>query len=419
MNMKELDPIVGFLLIYLGLIAVSFLGYQIIFTEVIASPNSISNLNYAVALSSLIHIDGSVFNENLPASYLYFSLIISQISGITILSYLLWYYWKLFGSENEKEAGLRKAFKLTILISFISELLLFVFFLYSISTELVDSSFQKQIIAALSMSINSFNNAGFPQWSQFFHHGFLGQNFILQIGIAGGSVLGSLGIFVIYELFSPMKLRERLNDSTIDWSFITKVSVYGTILILFLFSCILFFTESNDLLMENNLMESIIASIYEITSTRGFGYYLTGNAEIGFNSILKLLVSAIGSGPFSTGGGLTLLSLVWVYTLLWNNHANSLHFRIANSIAKNLIIYSLIAFSFPTILLFILDTESTVFNLFINQLELFNANRLMIISSSNWYIDLIKSSTIIAGRIGFVVACFITLRKYKTDISLI
>ena len=417
--MKKPDPIFGFLLIYFGLIIVSFLGYQIIFDEAIVSSSSFLNLNYAVALSSLIHIDGIAFNENLPVSYLFFSLFISQISGITILSYLLWFYWKLFGTEIEKEAGLRKAFKLTILISFISESLFFLFFLYSIPIELVDSNFQKKLFAALSLAINSFNNAGFPLSSQFFTHGFLEKYYVLQIGIAGGSILGSLGIFVIYELFSPKKLRERLNDSTIDWSFVTKISVYGVILILILFSCILFFIESDNYLKEKNLMESIIASIYEITSARGFGFFLVENVENKFTSAVKLFVSTVGSGPFSTGGGLTLLSLVWVYSLLWKNHEKSMHLLIANSVVKNLIIYSLIAFSIPTLLLFVIDSESTVSNLFINQLQLFNANRLLVTSSSNWYIDLIKSFTIMAGRIGFIVACFITLKQQKNNSSTI
>ena len=436
--MKKPDPFYGFLLIYLGLIVVSFLAYQLIFTEAFVSSSSPLNLSYAIALSSLTQINGSSFSNQLPASYQLFSLIISQISGIIILSWLLWFYWKLFGNKNEKEAGLRKAFKLTILITLIAESFLFLFFLYGIPTELTDSGFQNKLIAALSLAINSFTNAGYSHSTMYFNLDVLGQNFILQIGIVGGSVLGSLGIFVIYELLSPKKLRERLSDHSIDWSFITKVSVYGTILILILFSCIFFFIESNNYLEEKNLMESIIASIYEISRARGFGLYLADNVEYKFTSVLKILVSIFGAGPFSTGGGLTLLSLIWFYSLLWKNpayrtgrHDKSLprrppasetgqagmHFKIANSLAKNLIIYSLITFCIPTLLLFVIDSESTVYSSLMSQLELYSTNLFMIKPSTDWMTGLIKGFTIIAGRIGFMVACFITLRKHKSGFS--
>ena len=426
--MKKPDPIFGFMLIYLGLIVVSIFANHILFSEVFVSLSSSLNLSCAIALSSLTQIDGNVFSDQVPVSYHLFSLIISQISGIIILSWLLWLYWKLFGNINEKEAGLRKAFKLTILITLISESLLFLFFLYGIPSELTDSGFQNTIIAALSLAINSFTNAGFSHLGQYFKPEILEQNFILQIGIVAGSVLGSLGIFVIYELLSPIKLRERLNDSTIDWSFITKVSVYGTIIILILFSCIFFFIESNNYLEEKNLLDSIIASIYEITSTRGFGFNLAENVEFKFTSALKSLVSIVGAGPFSTGGGLTLLSLMWIYSLLWKNHEKSsprlpptgeagqagMHFRLTISLAKNLIIYSMITFSIPTLILFVIDSESTVYNSLMNQLELYTTNRFTIKASTDWIISLIRDFTIVAGRIGFVMACFITLRQRKS-----
>ena len=425
-------------MIFSGLIAVSFMANQFFFPasptgvhEVFASSNSALNLSCAVALSSLTHIDGSIFNNNLPMSYLVFSLVISQISGIAILSWLLWFYWKLFGNKKEKEyarlparQGIRKAIRLTVVISLLIESLLFLFFMYSIPVEITDYSLQKKLIAALSLAINSFNNAGFPLWQQVLDHGFLEQNFVLQIGIIGGTVLGSLGIFVIYELLSPIKLRERLNDYTIDWSFITKVSVYGTIFILILFSCIFYFIESNAYLKEKNIIESVIASIYEITSARGFGFYLADNVQYNFTSAIKLFVATVGAGPFSTGGGLTLFSLVWMYSLVWKLRGISLprrqagmDFIIANSIAKNLIIYSLVAFSIPTFLLFIIDSESTAYNSFMSQLELFTTNRMVLKASSDLTVDLIKSFTVIAGRIGFVIACFITLRQYKSDFS--
>ena len=192
-------------MIYFGLIVISFSVYSILYSEAFVSLSTSSNFSYSIALSSLTQINGDAFHPGLSGAFLLFSLIITQISGIALLSYLLWFYWKLFGDRGEKRYSIIRAFKLTILISFISELILFLFFLYAIPVELTDFSIQKKSLAALSLSINSFNNAGFTHIYQFFDQGVLEQNFILQIGILGGSIIGSLGIFVIYELFSPLK----------------------------------------------------------------------------------------------------------------------------------------------------------------------------------------------------------------------
>lgn len=402
--MRKSSPFFSFIFIYLGLIFLSFSIHQLFFSE--ANP-SLQNFSTAVAGSSLTQINRTQLNDSLPSAYLVFSLILTQVSGIVLLSYLLWYYRRLFGTTTEKDAGLKSAFKLTMIISLLSETLLFLFFMYSIPAELSDFSVHKKIIAALSLAINSFNNAG---GAQVFTPAILEQHFILQIGIIGGSTLGSLGIFVIYELFSPIKLRERLNDPFIDWSYITKISVYGTTLILLLGSASFYFIESGNFLAGKNLIESVIASVYEISSARGFGFYLTDSSV---TSVLKLLVSAVGSSPFSPGGGLTLLSLMWIYSSIWNTSINSSHIIIANSIIKNLITYSVITFSIPTILLLIIDSDATAYTTLISQFELFSTNHLWITTSSNWLIDLIKGSTLIAGRIGFVTACYLTIKQNK------
>ena len=61
-------------------------------------------------------------------------------------------------------------------------------------------------------------------------------------------------------------------------------------------------------------------SIYEISTARGFGSSLSENDLNLGSKLLHWFVSLIGSGPFSTGGGLTLLTIIWIYSLIWKNH---------------------------------------------------------------------------------------------------
>jgi len=407
------NPFYGFLGTYFGLIILSLLVNLYFDSDIFISTNPSLSFLSASSLGSLTHLNGEIFNNYLPQSFILFSLFITQGTGIAILSILLWFYWQLFGNNQEKKYNIKRAVRLTIIISVLVESFLFIFFLYIIPTEIVENNLQKKILTTISLSINSFNNAGFPFIRQLIPYEFYLKNYILQLGIIGGAALGNLGIFVINELFSPLKLRERLNDHTVDWSIITKISVYGAAIILSLFSLIHFFQNYGNPLNEINIMESIITSIYNVASFRGFGFYLQENSNIEDSLVINLFVVIFGSGPFSTGGGLTLLCLLWMFTVLWKNN-NISQIATFNLIAKNLIIYNTITFSTLTIMLLIAESGALSSKLILNQCWLFFNNNLLI-SPSTWQAELIKSFTIIAGRISFIVACFMTLKQQNRN----
>ncbi len=398
----------SFFLLYGSLLIFSYFSIQVYLPESNSSIIDFHNLRSAVALSSLTHLPTVSNSTGLTI----FSLFITQISGLIFLSYLLWYCWKLFGSEVEKNNSILKAFRITGAITFIIEIGLFLFFMYGMPKELTDHSLQKKVLAALSMAINSFNNAGFSMWSQFFYQGFVEQNFILQIGVIGGSVLGSLGIFVIYELLSPKKLRERLHDHTIDWSFITKVSVYGTALILITGSLSYYVFESNHLLKDKIIIESAFGSIYEVCAARGFGFPLFENSGYGITQHLKTAISIFGGGPFSTAGGLTIMVFAGLMSTFIKKKNRTANINIAISLSKNLLYYYIICFIFFFISNRIIISDYSGGSTLYNQIAAFT-NTGIYQSSSNEMDKYFQVLAVIAGRIGFIVASILTLGKFN------
>lgn len=406
----------GFLGSYFALISLTFIVLQLFNSEVFISASSSLNILIASSINSLTNIDAEFFVSRLPLSYIIFSLFISQVVGIALLSVSLWLCWHLFGNNAEKRYDIKQAFKLTSVISLLIETLLFLFFMYVIPAQVVDESLQKKIFTAMSFSINTFNNAGLSQLENFVSFNFFTHNYILQLGIIGGMVLGNLGMFVIYELFSPPKLRERFHNHTIDWSLITKISVFGTLAILTIFSTIQFLSITEDNFNEVKIIELVIASVYHVSSLRGFGFYYQGGATINDYSLIDLFITIFGSGPFSTGGGLTLLTMTCGFIFLWRNKSKNKHFDTIFSITKNLLFYCIIAFSIPTLLILVIDSDTKFSNILLDQFWLFFNNHLSI-TPSNWEIDLVKSFTLIAGRIGFIVACYMTLKQRNRNYS--
>ncbi len=410
--MQKPNPLTGFFLSYCCLILICFVGCFLFYPSAFNSIENESVFSYAVSITSLTHTNISlVTNSNIGLTL--FSLFITQAGGILILSYLLFYYWQLFGSEAEKENVLSKAFTVTIVVSLIAEVGLFLFFMYGIPMEITNDNLNNKVLAALSLSINSFNNAGFSWRSLVIEDGFMSQNFILQIGVIGGSVLGSLGIYVIYDLLSPEKLRERLNDPSMDWSFMTKVSLFGATFILISGTISYYLIESNQLLKEANIVESVFASIYEMCSSRGFGFSLFQNQYYGSTNYLRNAVSIFGGGPFSTAGGITVLIFTGFILIFYKKGQRSGNLKTAISLAKNLLYYHLIGFSILYISMLLTGSEFPWNIIFTNQIAAFTNTSIHIISSNNME-NLIQTITVIIGRVGFIIPCFLTLRSLKS-----
>jgi len=408
--MQKPLKIYGFFALYIGLIVIGFLFNEFVFHDIYTHPENLNPLINSIAQTSLTFVYGNVFSTSIPTEYLVFSLIVTQLSGIVFLSYLLWLCWKLYNS-NSSDVGFRDAIKLTVIVSFAVELILVLFFLYTVPGQQTENNYLNKIFVAIFLSVNSFNNAGLSHIQHLLKPELIEQNYILQIGLIFGMTMGSLGIFVINELFSTKQLRQRLYRPEIDWSLITKVSVFGTIFTLGFFSVIFYYLENNNYLAEKNFIESSIASVYKISNARGFGLFLSENTELTSSSIVKLLFSFFGAGPFSTGGGLTLLCLVWSYSLFAKGKSLNSHKKLSIMLTKNLLIYSLISFNLLTILLIINDPGEKIWNVIKDQWVVFSTNQLIIDMSANWSGNLLIGFTSIAGRMGFVIAGFITLRQ--------
>ncbi len=410
--MKKPAPIHGFFMIYLSLIVFSYLIHQFMFQDLFVSSTKQFLFSIGIAQVSLTAVDGHVFTSAVPPEYFIIDLFITQISGMVFLTILLWLYLKLFKSSTE-EINLLFAFRLTLKVSFLSEIILILFFLYSIPVEITEHSFLKKILAACYLAINSFNNAGIAGIEQLIQPGILQQNFVLQIGIITGSTLGSLGIFVIYELLSPTNLKERLINPLLDWSLITKISIYGGVTVLVVFSGVYYLSNLTTLLADKNILESLTASLYEISGVRGLGHTLFEKTEYYAPSIIRLLASIFVAGPFTTGGGLTLLGIFWIYSLIFQKTNRSVEINTSIRLAKSLIIYSLIAFGVTTVLVLLAESPGQVGAQAKQQWLLFTTNSYTISSDSHWAVGALKGITNIAGRISFIVAGSLVLYRRK------
>jgi len=381
------------LLIYAIIIIISIAGN---FFFIDNSDNSLSGaavFTLSIATSTLTH-EVLAFNFIPSISHILFKILIIQLAGLLFNTTLFWQCRQIFGNTLDRLSGFRDAFMTTFWITLISQAFLVVFFIYSIPASEVPEG--RKIWAALATATGSFHLGGIPFYDSFFSKRFLEQNFVVQLGITGGITLGSLGIFVIHELFSIPKLRQRLADTSIDWSFITKVSVLVGGSAIVLSSILYWFMEKDRLLAGKNITESAIATVYEVSTIRGFGVNLYDPVK---TEPLTSFVSIILTGPFSNGGGLTLLVII-VFAFLFKSIKKSTEVRISGRLLWKLSIISGIILTLASfgILLGTISLPQVI--------PTFTNNSVAISPDITWDSGLLLSWLMLTGKLAFVVAAF-------------
>lgn len=404
--MNKPGVIIKFTGIYFAILILGFLVNQLLFPDAFGSTGQ--TLLGTVAQLSLVNFEHASYQQS--TLFIIYSLASTQLAGTMWFTILLRCYWQLFHEEEQRTV--RAALFLTLKVSLIIEGFLLIFFFYAIPSNDLNLTFPQKLLAALTLSINSFHNAGIGHALQILSSDLLHSSYVLQLGIIAGSILGSLGIFVLFELFAPVNLRNRLAHPEVDWSFMTKISVFGAAGIISIGSFLFFISELNIGFANRNLMEAMIASTLEICSARGFGYYLIENGG-GVSAIVLLFANLTGSGPFATGGGLTLLAFPFLFWMISKRKTiSNMNWKLAYQLAKNLLIYCLALFILTSVAKFMLGGNQPLDGLLYKQWMLFSCNTLPTADFETTYFNSIADSfTIIAGRVSFVVACFLTLKQ--------
>ncbi|TVR79077.1 MAG: ATPase [Chitinophagaceae bacterium] len=196
---------------------------------------------------------------------------------------------------------LKKIIKYTLIIEGLGFVCMY--FLWGNSVEF--SSQSERIFFTLFHTISAFCNAGFSLYEDGLMTGNLAYAYVLHILFAILIFFGSLGFPAIRDLFGVDMLRERLKKPWKRWKTSTIVAVYTSVGLIVISSSLFLFFEWNNSLADKNTFESIISSIFQLTSgrTAGFSTLETGNLT---TPVLILIIfnMFIGGSSGSMAGGI-------------------------------------------------------------------------------------------------------------------
>ncbi|MTI32579.1 TrkH family potassium uptake protein [Xanthovirga aplysinae] len=207
----------------------------------------------------------------------------------------------LSGEDLYSTIGLLKQiFKLTLFIEGIGAILIF----FTWGAVPFTSIWQK-IFYSLFHAVSGFCNAGFSLYTNNMYEPLVKESYLLHIVILAIVILGGIGFATIQDVFSPVRMRDRLVHPWKDWQLGTKIAIYMSAGLLVFGALSIFLLEENHTLREMKLGEAVITSFFQsgVARTAGFNTIDIGALRLPSLMILIFLMF-IGASSGSVGGGI-------------------------------------------------------------------------------------------------------------------
>lgn len=250
-------------------------------------------------------------------------LFLIQLGGIGILTFA-----SFFASFIKKGIGVKHQIAMNELLdsenlsgsSFLLKRILImtlvIEFLGSIGIYILWGDFQfvsegDKIYHSVFHSISAFCNAGFSTLEFGYETPLINELYMLHIFTGVIIIFGGLGFPVLRDIFSPLKLKQRLKEPWKDWNLSTKIAVY-TSLILIIFGTISFyFLHVQHLKSINSPIAKFATSFFQSVNTRTSGFNSINMAELSNTMLMiSMFLMFIGASSASTGGGIKTSTFV-------------------------------------------------------------------------------------------------------------
>lgn len=222
----------------------------------------------------------------------------------------------LADSLSSSSGLLKRIFYYTFIIEAAGALVLyFTFYAHG------EKSLGIKLFYSLFHSISAFNNAGFSTHVNGFLSDEIAGHYAQHLVVAVLIILGSLGFSNMYDILSIRGRRRKQNKPWLSLKIDTKISLYSSLILIFIGALCFFWLEYANVLSQKDLLPKIITAFFQSVTTRtaGFNTVDTG-ALLTPTLVVFIFLMFIGASSGSTGGGIKtntfVLILLGTYTII-------------------------------------------------------------------------------------------------------
>jgi Trk-type K+ transport system membrane component len=165
-------------------------------------------------------------------------------------------------------------------------------------------SFGNKLFFSIFHAVSAFNNVGLTLFSDGLYSAPIHGSFILHMTFGVLVYFGSLGFSTIRDVFGIKANMERMKLLWKRYSISTKISLYGSLILLAFGAVVFYLLERENTLANMNGIEQVIRSLFQsVNKTSGFNTVIIGDLRSS-TLILLIFLMFIGASSGSIGGGI-------------------------------------------------------------------------------------------------------------------
>ncbi len=282
--------------------------------------------------------------------------------------------------DTESLSSAISLLKQAVFITFIIETGTAILIFFSWGSHVPFDTTAQKIFFSVFHAISAFCNAGFSLYTNNLYENVIRDGYVLQLVIAFAIIFGAIGFPAIHDIFSPSRMRERLQNPWKDWRLGTKISINVSIFLI-LFGMVAFYLlEKNNSLGGLNFVESMIASFFQSVASRTAGFNTVDFSRIGPPAlILIMFLMFIGGSSASTAGGIKTSTFYLIIVSVIATTRGALHLEVGERYIPNEILFKALSIFFYAIAinlvgvfaLSITEPEKDILNLTFEQVSAF------------------------------------------------
>lgn len=208
-----------------------------------------------------------------------------------------------------------KVFVLSAVIEIVGGLLIY----FLITPDMPFDSEGDKFFFGIFHSISAFNNGGFSTVTDGMYAPFMREAYLIHLVVAGLILLGAFGFTVLFDLFSPSKMRERLRH---PWKrpHMSTILAVRTHMILIGVGIVLYLVaEWNTTLDGHSFVEKSIIALFQSISVRSAGLNTADIFSLSTATIFMLIfMMFVGGNTFSTAGGIKTSTFALICINTWS-----------------------------------------------------------------------------------------------------
>ncbi|WKN33278.1 potassium transporter TrkG [Porifericola rhodea] len=243
-------------------------------------------------------------------------LVLIQLGGLGILSFASFFASFLSGGASFRQKTLVPDYLDTETLSSSGSLLrqiIFItffiefgtFVLLYLSWNIPFDSVGEKIFFSAFHAVSAFCNAGFSIFTNGLYEDVVRNNYILHVILAISLILGAIGFAPIKDIFSPSRLRDRLEHPWKDWQLGTKIAVNVSVILILVGMGLFYWIERDNVLADSNMTEAMITSFFQSATTRTAGFNTVDISKLMSPTLIMMMILMfIGGASASTAGGI-------------------------------------------------------------------------------------------------------------------